>query len=699
MNGGGFLANLAEILLQGGGYMILGFGLAGMVQELFSRYRLARFFGGSPTWQAAKGVLAGAPLPVCSCGVVPVSLALSRAAVPRPALMSFLIATPETGLVSILLSLALLGPLFAWLRPLVAIVTAFLAGCLIAFWDRRYRDDRPATPPTPREDDSHSSSAGRSWSSFLRRSLRIGFVEILDDVSFWLVAGIVISAALGTLLPPHALLHLNPWLALGLALLAGLPLYMCAVASTPIALALLAKGLAPGAALVFLLVGPATNIGTISLLYKFFGKRFVLVYLAVVSVCALAAGAVLNLLAVPVSLPGLAVTASGGGFSWFSWMLAGLLLLLLLVSLWRTGLATGLGELFSHLDQLTLGAATPCGLALLRAGRALLAWFRVSLPRRLAQAALLLVLVLLGQSIFLRVPVGHQAFVERFGRIVSGPLAAGLHLKLPWPLERGHVRPSRRLQQLQVGFHVSRASTPAGNPPLEIPVGSLDTHHSNATVLTADELLVEIPFTVRFRIRDPRRYHFQFSQARQLLQSLAEEAVRESARATSFSAIVSRGRAEFAASCNRRLQSSLRQLDLGIELLGIVLVDSHPQADTADAFRAVSDALEDRATRIELARARRIEMISGARGQAAGMLAEAHRKKATTLAEARGRALSFAGLRQAYRLTPRLTRLRLRLEAAARALTEASKWILPEQVGTPDLWFWLPPWVTSSGGK
>ncbi len=679
--------------------MLLGFGLAGVVQTLFARHRLARFFSGSAPLQSAKGVLVGAPLPICSCGVVPVSLALSRGGVPRPALMSFLIATPETGVASILISFALLGPLFTWLRPLVAVITAFVAGCLIVLWDRGREPDWTQDSVSGPESRPPADDTNRSWTGFLLSSLKSGFVEILDDVAFWLAVGIFLSAVVATVLPPNSLVGLSPWLALVLALVAGLPLYMCAVASTPVAMALLAKGLAPGAALVFLLVGPATNIGTLSLLFKFFGKRFVLLYVVVVSVGALAAGALLNLLDIQI-LPAREIVGQGaGGFSWVSWLLAILLSLLLLISLFRTGLRTGLAELFAHLDSLTLDKATPFGLAVLRALGDMGRWFYRAPARRLLSLGALCVLALLVNSVFVRIPPGNEAFVLRVGQIVSGPLSAGLHLKLPWPIEQARVFPSGRLQQIQVGFHIAHNTQPRSDSLNGSPVGSLDMRHLNATALTSDELLVEVPFSVRYRVRNPRRFYFEFASAHRLIESLAEEAVHESARTTSFAGIVSRGRSEFGVDCEKRLEALLSKQNMGIDLLGVVLVDSHPQADTADAFRSVSDAMEDRATRIEIAAAKRIGMVAGARGEGARLVSKARQDAAKTKAEARGRALSFTGLKEAYRITPGLTRLRLRLEAAGRALSAPSKWILPTRASVPDLWFGLPAWAASSRGK
>ena len=691
---GSFLANLWEIFLHGGGYMLLGFGLAGVVQTLFSRYNLARFFAGSTPVQSLKGVLVGAPLPVCSCGVVPVSLALSRSGVPRPALMSFLISTPETGIASVLISLALLGPLFTWLRPLTAAITALVAGILIAFWDKGRTPDWPQAKESGAQTGTPIGDSYSSWTGFLLLSLRNGFVEILDDVAFWLVVGILLSAVVTTILPPNSLLGLSPWLALVLALLAGLPLYMCAVASTPVAMALLAKGLAPGAVLVFLLVGPATNVGTLSLLFKFFGRRFVLLYVVVVSACAVAAGAIINLLNVQVPLAQ-GTSMQAASYSLISYVFGTILAVMLLVSLLRTGLRTGLAEVFEHLDSLTMGYATPSAMALLGVLKDLASWFAKAPVKRLTFLVILGLFMALTSSSFVLVGPGHEGFVLRFGRIEAGPLKPGVHLKWPWPVETSVMVPTERLQEIRVGFHIGAN----GKKTQPTAVGALDMQHKNATVLTSDELLVEVPFSVRYRVKDTRHYYFDLADPRGLLQSLAEEAVRESARAERFDGIVSVGRDEFSSDCERRLEALLAKQDLGIDLLGVLLVDSHPHADTADAFRSVSDALEDRATRIEVSRAKRIKMLAGAKGEGARLKSKAMQDAARAMAEARGKALAFAGLRAAYRVNPAITRMRLRLDAAERALADSTKWILPSANRVLDLWFGLPAWASGPGGK
>ncbi len=727
---GTFVKSLWGILAEGAPYILAGFALAGAVFVLFRSKNLARLFRGPAPLAAAKGVLFGAPLPICSCGVVPVSVALQRNRVPRSALMSFLISTPETGITSVLLTVGLIGSTFAWLRPAVAVVTALLAGVVVAVVDRRLRGAAAAasvevSPEVEARDGAGASAlvslddaerlgapaaaAGAEeapkgttalsaegktetpWGDqvwpFVRASLRAGFVELLDDVAFWLVAGIAISALVAAVVPADFLVGLNPWTALLVAVLAGLPLYMCAASSTPVAMALLLKGLAPGAALVFLLVGPATNVGTIALLNKFFGKHFTVVYLATVTAVALAAGAALNLFGPDLMLPSLSAGVPVTGVSWPSHVAAALLAGLLLTSLWRAGFRQGGRELAIQLDALTAGLSSKLGRAIASVAIGFWRWPAVKPRRRLTGLGITALVLAAGTTCLVQVPAGFEAFVLRFGRVVGPARGPGWHAKLPWPLSRARVVPAARLLKINVGFHLAPADATAPSAP----VGALDTDHSGALTLTADALLVELPFSVRFRTQDARRYHFGHAEAEQIVRALSEEAVRDAARTFRFAEIINDRRAEFIAHCDASLAAALRDSQVGVELLQIQLVDAHPPAAAASAFRTVSDAQEDKARAVEQAEARRISFLAETRGRGACDVAHARRQATVQLAESRGRTAALTALREAYRAQPAATRLRLRLETTERAIKQAHKWIAPSGSGLPDLWYGLPP--------
>jgi uncharacterized membrane protein YraQ (UPF0718 family) len=228
-----------------------------------------------------------------------VTIELSRKGASREASLAFLVSTPETGVDSILLTWGLMGPLMAVLRPIAALITSLVAAAssLLATKDRPQNATNESNEDS--SPDSCAPSSGRSEGlvRLSRRALRYGFVTMVDEIGFWLVSGFLLTGIITAMVPddlveaavghgPRALLTM---------LLMGVPLYMCASASTPVAAALMLKGISPGAALVFLLAGPATNASSLVVIAKVFGRRFVAIYLGSVVVTALGMGYVLDL--------------------------------------------------------------------------------------------------------------------------------------------------------------------------------------------------------------------------------------------------------------------------------------------------------------------------------------------------------------------------------------------------------------------
>jgi uncharacterized membrane protein YraQ (UPF0718 family) len=267
--------------------------------------------------------LIGLPMPLCSCGVLPAALALRKNGASKGATASFLVSVPETDIVSILLTLALMGPLMAVFRPAAALVTAIAAGLLVNWIDSRVTSRDPAPvqaaggcchkepEPEPRSccstgpetqpsratapagTSTENAEKSRSW---IWRAAHFGFVEIFDDVILQLVIGFVLAGAIVTWLPALNLQSLvgdSPLLYL-VMLVVGVPVYVCATASTPLAAGLIAGGISPGAAMVFLLAGPATNIAGLLVLHKQFGARVLSGYLAAIALCSVLAGIALD---------------------------------------------------------------------------------------------------------------------------------------------------------------------------------------------------------------------------------------------------------------------------------------------------------------------------------------------------------------------------------------------------------------------
>ena len=327
-----------------GPMLLLGLLLAGLIHVLVSRDAIVRWLRHDNLRSVGAAAAVGVPVPLCSCSVVPVVAEMRRKGASRSSCMSFLITAPETGADSILVTHAYFGFLAAVTRPLVSFATAVVGGlfCIGMTRDERKasgaRDgaspscgffQRGAGPSrTPAEgssedpccgpdghtplvagaDDCYVSprqlkaSLGRAlrratrrlgvpsagaespeFKAIVKHVLRYGFVELADDILFALLVGIVLGAFVYLAIPGAWFTHEHArWLAYPAMVLIGVPLYICASASTPIAAALVAKGLSPGAALVFLMTGPATNTGTIAVVVSQFGPRFASIYIGVV---------------------------------------------------------------------------------------------------------------------------------------------------------------------------------------------------------------------------------------------------------------------------------------------------------------------------------------------------------------------------------------------------------------------------------
>ena len=285
-----------QVYLIASPYILLGLAAAGLLHILIPSDRIARWLGGQGFGATTRAAFLGIPLPLCSCAVVPVTIELSRKGASREASLAFLVSTPETGVDSILLTYGLMGPVMAIARPLAALATSLVAATASMFW--RGKEESVVSQETSgcstcsdSEPASATKSAARAPGSFAT-AIRYGFGEMVDEIGFWLVVGILLTGTITALIPDHWLegtLGEGP-LALFILLLLGIPLYMCASASTPVGAALLLKGISPGAVLVFLLAGPATNASSLVVLARFFGSRFVAIYLFSVVATALLTG-------------------------------------------------------------------------------------------------------------------------------------------------------------------------------------------------------------------------------------------------------------------------------------------------------------------------------------------------------------------------------------------------------------------------
>lgn len=272
-------------------YLLFGFLFAGILSVLISPQTVERHLGSSGMGAVLKAAVFGIPLPLCSCGVIPVSASLRNHGASRSATTSFLISTPQTGVDSILVTYSLLGPVFAVFRPLASLVNGVIGGLLVALLEPKEELVRATGDRCAEEccagDERHSRPV---------RAIRYGFLSLPRDIGTSLLVGLAIAGVIAALVPEDYFAALLGVGIVGMIVMmaASIPLYVCATASVPIAAAFLAKGVSPGAVLVFLMTGPATNAATVSTIWKVLGRRTTFVYLGTMALTAIGSGFLLN---------------------------------------------------------------------------------------------------------------------------------------------------------------------------------------------------------------------------------------------------------------------------------------------------------------------------------------------------------------------------------------------------------------------
>jgi uncharacterized protein len=289
----GLSNNFMILFMTSAPWLILGLAVAGLMKTFVPEQLLVRHLGKPGLNATIKAALMGAPLPLCSCGVIPAALGLRRSGASKAATTSFLISTPETGVDSIAISYVLLGPFMAVMRPVAAIVSAITAGLLVgddakpSFGIRENRSDGDISTEQPGSKQSCCSTSQDSIKpdasmllNRLKANLYFTLVDLVADISPWLLVGLGFAAVTKTYVPDEFLIQWGDGLlAFVVMAVVGLPMYICATASTPIAAGLLFSGVSPGAVLVFMLVGPATNIATVGLVKNELGNRALAAYL------------------------------------------------------------------------------------------------------------------------------------------------------------------------------------------------------------------------------------------------------------------------------------------------------------------------------------------------------------------------------------------------------------------------------------
>jgi uncharacterized membrane protein YraQ (UPF0718 family)/copper chaperone CopZ len=303
------------LFLEMAPYLMIGMFFAGLLHVFFTKEMVVKYIGKNNIWSVIKASLFGVPLPLCSCGVIPSSVFLSKSGASRSSVVSFLISTPQTGIDSIIATYGMLGWVFAIFRPIAAFAMGIIGGIAAMFIKEEPKPKGPekknyfslqlATPdgsmnPVPKSDQKSRMT------SRMRSMFHYGFVEFLDDIVLQFIVGLVISGLIAYFVPDSFFSGSvvgTGIIGMLIMIAIGAPMYVCATASIPIAMTLMMKGFSPGTAFVFLAVGPATNAASFSIIMKVLGKKTAFTFLAAISISAIAFGYLLDFLFVTFDLP------------------------------------------------------------------------------------------------------------------------------------------------------------------------------------------------------------------------------------------------------------------------------------------------------------------------------------------------------------------------------------------------------------
>ena len=359
---------ILHLINQMSPYLLLGFLLAGIMHAFIPKRYFTRYLSKPDLRSVVNAALLGIPLPLCSCGVLPTAMSLRKEGASKGAATSFLIATPQTGVDSIIATFSLMGLPFAVIRPIVALVTALFGGTLVNVIDKEkpekakeaehcccHHEEEEAEHCCCHHEEEEAGhccchheeeeaghccchhEADAKQTTFFGKcqvALRYAFVDMIADIGKWLVLGLVIAALITVLVPDtfFAVFADNTWLSILLVLAISIPMYICATGSIPIAVALMLKGLTPGAALVLLMAGPAANFASILVIRKQMGLRTLMAYLAAIVGGAIGGALVIDYLLPRAWFTDHLVQMSAHcveGASWFQWTCTAVLLLLL----------------------------------------------------------------------------------------------------------------------------------------------------------------------------------------------------------------------------------------------------------------------------------------------------------------------------------------------------------------------------------
>ncbi len=496
--------------------------------------------------------------------------------------------------------------------------------------------------------------SGLTFTTVCKHILRYGFVEVADDILFALLVGVILGGLLYLAIPSDLMANeYARWLSYPVMVLVGVPLYICASASTPIAAALVAKGFSPGAALIFLMTGPATNTGTIAIVASQFGARFASVYVGSVIAVTLVLGIAVDLVMIAFGLslavnldasdsPALAILQWGGAFGLFA----------LMAWRFRAGaFKTGYQDLFSNLRP--VAAPLTGWWARMTRNAPVKGLFRPNTP---AGAGILaaLVIAFLASGLMVVRP-GEVGYGRLFGAVVWRDLPPGLHYLAPWPFARADRWPVREVKS--------------------VTSGATDEY------LTGDVNLMSMSLNVQYRVKDPYIYHYRVANPERVIGDNIRKELRKFVAGRTLDKLLNVERAQLQARigdvfANRMPGGDSALLD-AIELVKVSLLSVNPVNDSMNAFREVSSSQDDRERIIVNAQRLTVSLIPRAHGNATYEIqqaeGEAKRRTMTSAAESK----AIRAVAEAVRQSPEVLHYMLWREKLETSLAGRSKIIVP----------------------
>lgn len=485
----------------------------------------------------------------------------------------------------------------------------------------------------------------------IRHIFHYGFVDIADDILFSLLVGIFLGALLFLVIPGDlASNQYTFWAAYPMMVLLGVPLYICASASTPIAAALVAKGFSPGAALVFLMTGPATNTATIAIIASQFGTRFTSIYVGSVIVVTVLIGiaADLLLLAIGMTIPVTLQMSSSPAIQILQWASA-IALFVLIVWRFRAGaMKSGYEDLMSNLRPLE------------KHFRNFWRWAVGEKGHRSSRGVGLLCIVALALLLstgFTTVHPGTVGYGRLFGQVYWRDLEPGLHYLAPWPFVKVDKWPVWEVKSIVA---------------------------ASGEYVSGDLNLFSIDLDVQYRVKDPYVYHYGITNAESVIENFIKEEVRD---------FVSSREMDHLFNIERRvLEESVSSLFEGkqkpvagsevfdsVELIKTNLLSVTPLPETFNAFREVSNAQDDKERTIVNAHRFLVSVASQVHGNAYYETKQAEGRAYSKEKIAGAEAGAIRRVARAVRSAPDVLRNMLWREKLETALSDKPKIIVPSE--------------------